>query len=353
MPRNANGVYSLPILGNPVLPATKISSAWINATLADIAAALTASLSIDGSVTPEKLSNNPAGFMAKIAPSASSIASRTAALESRNDAEIGSLAAFPLSDVPDNYLPCDGGEAGRVSHAKLFAKIGVTYGNGDTTTTFNVPDLRGETIRGWDHGRGIDGGRNIGTAQTGIVAVHDHTASSATADAHDHTATTAAGGEHNHTASASTDGGHTHPFSATSGDNSANHTHTFSLATSSSGAHNHTFHWTPIATANTGSPSTNSFDTSTTLATNTTGAHTHTASGTTGDNSATHTHTWSTASAASGVHSHAITVDDSLAHDHEASATAVVGHTHNVTVDEAGGESRVYNMALQICIKFE
>lgn len=49
MPRNPSGVYSLPS-GNPVMPGTLIESAWANITLADVAAALTASLPRDGSV---------------------------------------------------------------------------------------------------------------------------------------------------------------------------------------------------------------------------------------------------------------------------------------------------------------
>jgi microcystin-dependent protein len=45
--------------------------------------------------------------------------------------------------------------------------IGITYGGGNGVDTFNLPDLRGEFIRGWDHGRGIDTGRTLGSAQTG------------------------------------------------------------------------------------------------------------------------------------------------------------------------------------------
>lgn len=57
MPRDISGNYTLPA-GNPVVTGTTISSTWANSTLSDIAAALTASLSIDGSVTNAKLATN-------------------------------------------------------------------------------------------------------------------------------------------------------------------------------------------------------------------------------------------------------------------------------------------------------
>jgi microcystin-dependent protein len=56
----------------------------------------------------------------------------------------------------------------------LFAVIGTTYGVGDGSTTFAVPDLRGEFPRGWDDGRGIDSGRAIGTAQAQAIQSHLH-----------------------------------------------------------------------------------------------------------------------------------------------------------------------------------
>lgn len=56
MPRDASGNYTLPA-GNPVIPNTIIATNWANTTMDDIAAALTASLSVDGSVTTAKLAN--------------------------------------------------------------------------------------------------------------------------------------------------------------------------------------------------------------------------------------------------------------------------------------------------------
>ena len=45
---------------------------------------------------------------------------------------------------------------------------------GNGSTTFNLPDLRGEFVRGWDNGRGVDSGRAIATAQSDALGPHDH-----------------------------------------------------------------------------------------------------------------------------------------------------------------------------------
>jgi phage-related tail fiber protein len=57
----------------------------------------------------------------------------------------------------------------------LFAAIGTTFGVGDGSTTFNVPDLRGEFIRGWDDGRGVDTSRAFGSTQAEMIGPHNHT----------------------------------------------------------------------------------------------------------------------------------------------------------------------------------
>lgn len=89
----------------------------------------------------------------------------------------GSIITFPTSTVPIGFLECNGAELSRTTYADLFAVIGTTYGVGDGSTTFNIPDLRGEFIRGVDNGRGVDGGRSIGTWQKGSINHLDSTIS--------------------------------------------------------------------------------------------------------------------------------------------------------------------------------
>ena len=64
------------------------------------------------------------------------------------------------------------------SPTRLFTAIGTTFGAGDGSTTFNLPDLRGEFVRGWDDGRGIDAGRTFGSAQLDAYQAHTHQAGS-------------------------------------------------------------------------------------------------------------------------------------------------------------------------------
>lgn len=63
--------------------------------------------------------------------------------------------------IPKGFLYCDGGAYSRTIYAELFAAIGTTYGEGDGSTTFNVPDLRRLFIRGWDD----RGDRAIGSVE--------------------------------------------------------------------------------------------------------------------------------------------------------------------------------------------
>lgn len=87
---------------------------------------------------------------------------------------VGAIMGFSMSTVPTGWLECSGAAVSRTTYADLFAAIGTTYGAGDGSTTFNLPDLRGEFLRGWDHGRGVDAGRGPGSFQDGEVEEHDH-----------------------------------------------------------------------------------------------------------------------------------------------------------------------------------
>jgi microcystin-dependent protein len=62
----------------------------------------------------------------------------------------GSLMAYAASTAPTGWLLCDGSAVSRTTYATLFAAISTTWGTGDGSTTFNVPDLRGQFLRGFD-----------------------------------------------------------------------------------------------------------------------------------------------------------------------------------------------------------
>lgn len=87
---------------------------------------------------------------------------------------VGTIVTIPTDDVPTHCLECNGAEISRETYSELFAVIGAVYGAGDGSTTFQLPDLRGEFIRGWDNARGIDASRVIGTAQDHMLQDHWH-----------------------------------------------------------------------------------------------------------------------------------------------------------------------------------
>lgn len=77
----------------------------------------------------------------------------------------GQIAYCAAGVIPSGWLECNGAAISRATYGTLFAAIGTNYGAGDGATTFNLPDLRGEFLRGADRGRGVDAGRAIGSAQ--------------------------------------------------------------------------------------------------------------------------------------------------------------------------------------------
>lgn len=93
---------------------------------------------------------------------------------------IGHVAAYAGNVVPLGYLECNGAAVSRTTYVNLFGVCGILYGAGDGTTTFNLPDLRGRFIRGWDDSAGVDVGRALGSYQADLVGPitdpgHTHT----------------------------------------------------------------------------------------------------------------------------------------------------------------------------------
>lgn len=86
----------------------------------------------------------------------------------------GSVTMWTTATAPSGYLLCNGNTVSRTTYAALFAVIGTTYGAGNGTTTFNLPDLRGVFPRGLDAGRGLDPGRTLGSYQDSDNKWHGH-----------------------------------------------------------------------------------------------------------------------------------------------------------------------------------
>lgn len=110
----------------------------------------------------------------------------------------GAVIAFAGSSAPTNWLLCSGQAVSRTTYAALFAVISTTYGVGDGTTTFNLPDLRGRTVAGIDNMGGSDAGRlDIANSSGTVVGTQYVTLTSAEMPSHTHTQDS-----HNHTQNA-------------------------------------------------------------------------------------------------------------------------------------------------------
>lgn len=138
----------------------------------------------------------------------------------------GTVIAFASSSAPTGYLKANGALISRTTYSSLFAVIGTTFGAGDGSNTFALPDLRGYFQRAWDDGKGIDTGRIFGSLQQDSYLNHSHTASSNSA------------GAHTHTMSVYNAGGVTSGAANTASSPAVSFTGTVSV--NSSGAHTHT-----------------------------------------------------------------------------------------------------------------
>lgn len=95
----------------------------------------------------------------------------------------GKIAPFAQSAVPAGWLACNGASVATATYPALFAAIGYTYGGAGAA--FNLPDLRGEFLRGADGGRGVDAGRVLGSWQAGQMPYHTHSISSSPSGGND------------------------------------------------------------------------------------------------------------------------------------------------------------------------
>ena len=222
------------------------------------------------------------------------------AAQTREMAPAGLVGHFARSSAPTGWLKANGAEISRAAYAELFAAIGTTFGAGNGFTTFNLPDMRGEFIRGWDDSRGVDGGRALGSRQSGEIQQHSHEASSVSAGAHSHSGTAQSGGTHNHSAT-----------------------------TGAAGAHTHTV-----------TRGTTTFDG---------GNSGHRAFMSNGNNLG----NVATGTSSAGNHSHSVSVGNGGSHTHALSIGSSGTHSHSITVANTGGaETRPRNVALLACIKY-
>ncbi|WP_448106573.1 phage tail-collar fiber domain-containing protein [Pseudomonas azerbaijanoccidentalis] len=88
---------------------------------------------------------------------------------------VGTVVAFPVNKIAPGFLEVDGSVKSIATYPDLGAFLGTAFNKGDEGAgNFRLPESRGEFLRGWDHGRGIDAGRAIGSYQTDDFKSHLH-----------------------------------------------------------------------------------------------------------------------------------------------------------------------------------
>ena len=94
---------------------------------------------------------------------------------------VGTIQSHSANTAPSGWLICDGSAISRTTYSDLYSIVGTTWGSGDGSTTFAIPDLRGWFMRGLNGGSGNDpdaasrsGGDNVGSSQGYQLSAHTH-----------------------------------------------------------------------------------------------------------------------------------------------------------------------------------
>lgn len=88
---------------------------------------------------------------------------------------VGSIVAFPVDTPPPGFLELDNSVKSSATYPDLSAYLAGKFNKGDEGVgNFRLPEARGEFLRGWDHGRGVDAGRAIGAYQADLTKQHTH-----------------------------------------------------------------------------------------------------------------------------------------------------------------------------------
>lgn len=195
----------------------------------------------------------------------------------------GIIQQFGGTSAPTGYLICDGSAVSRTTYSSLFAAIGTTYGPGNGSTTFNLPDLRGRVAVGKSTDAEFDamgetGGAKTNTLTTSQLPAHTHDvdpASITTTSTGDHThtvnppsTTTSSDGSHKHDLDGVAENYNTDTYTGNGGDGDAgriydtdyagSHDHTLDIASFTSGtdgAHTHTINVPSTTSTSVGSGS--------------------------------------------------------------------------------------------------
>ena len=135
---------------------------------------------IQGEIPDEEVRTTLEAYGITDAYTKSKVYSKTevdALLKNLSALPVGSMVPFPKGTVPPGFLEVDGSVQSIATYPDLSAYLGTAFNVGsEGAGNFRLPESRGEFLRGWDHGRGVDAGRGIGSSQLGAVEAHAHDA---------------------------------------------------------------------------------------------------------------------------------------------------------------------------------
>jgi microcystin-dependent protein len=228
-----------------------------------------------------------------------------------NNTPSGVINVWAGATAPTGWILCQGQAISRTTHASLYSALGGAsspYGQGDGTSTFNVPNLKGRIPVGLDSAQtefdalGETGGAKTHTLTSAQMPNHTHVPTLSTDSAGTPTGTVERVGNHDHAASSNSAGAHTHTFTDDG-------TGVQSVVTAVSGAS-----YSIGIAAN---------DAGTSQSTSSAGAHTHTIN-----------------ISVAGAHTHGLTMNE------------MSGHTHTISIAGTGGGEAHNNLQPYIVMNY-
>lgn len=201
MPRDSNG-NTVPLPGTIVATGDTVLPSQHNPMVNDVYAMMTQSLSRDGQ-GGMRADLNMAGFRILNVGTATQPTDAVSLGQLQNGTPVGAVIDYAGPNAPATWMFAYGQAISRTTYSALFAAIGTTYGGGDGTTTFNLPDLRGRVIAGKDNMGGATTGRlDILAVQQNILGGSGgsdrHVLTEAQMPPHTHEGETSDAGDHYH-----------------------------------------------------------------------------------------------------------------------------------------------------------